>query len=161
MIAPWSRELSQNTAKCAIIDLGQAVSNWREYGRKRKQGIGGGRVGFPRFKRRKHEEGFRADNGPDTVGVDGKGATLPKIGPLAMVEHLRFRDRICEVTVNRTAGQWFASFSIDTGEPPFGLGRTHHRGRRRHHKTGRLLVGSRGGESQGTGTSPETTEEAG
>ena len=117
-ITPWSRELSQNAAKYAIIDVGQAISNWREYGRKRKQGISCRRIGFPRFKRRKHEEGFRADNGPDTVRVDGKGATLPKIGTVALVEHLRFTGRICEVTVNRTAGQWFASFSIDTGEPP-------------------------------------------
>ena len=34
-----------------------------------------------------------------------------------MVEQLRFAGRICEVTVNRTAGRWFASFSVDTGEP--------------------------------------------
>ena len=114
-------------------------SNWREYGRKRKQGISCRRVGFRRFKRRKHE-GFRADNGPHTVRVDGKGATLPKIGTLAMVQHLRFRGRICEVTVNRTAGQWFASFSIDTGErpPPLKDGPTIG-GRRRHRETGRLL----------------------
>ena len=40
----------------------------------------GRRIGFPRFKRRKHEQGFRADNGPDTVRVDGKAVILPKIG---------------------------------------------------------------------------------
>ena len=118
IIAPWSRELSQNAAKYAIIDLGQATSNWGEYRRKRKQGIDCRRVGFPRYKRRKHEQGFRADNGPDTVRVDGKSATLPKIGTVAMVEQLRFKGRICEVTVNRTAGQWFACFSIDTGDLP-------------------------------------------
>ena len=78
----------------------------------------GRRVGFPRFKRRKHEQGFRADNGPDTVRVDGKAVMLPKIGCVEMSEHLRFGGSIREVTVNRTAGQWFASFSIDTGEPP-------------------------------------------
>ena len=40
----------------------------------------GRRVGFPRHKRRKHEQGFRADNGPDTVRVDGKAVILPRIG---------------------------------------------------------------------------------
>ena len=28
IIAPWGRELSQNSAKYAIIDLGQAASRW-------------------------------------------------------------------------------------------------------------------------------------
>ena len=162
MITPWSRELSQNAAKYAIIDVGQAISNWREYGRKRKQGISCRRIGFPRFKRRKHEEGFQADNGPDTVRVDGKGATLPKIGTVALVEHLRFtgpdlrghrqpyrRPMVCQLLHRHRR------------TPASAQGRTHHGGRRRHRETGRLLRGNRGGDSQGTGTSPETTEEAG
>ena len=74
-------------------------------------------MGFPRFRRRKHEQGFRADNGPDTVRACGKTVILPKIGRVAMVEHLRFRGSIREVTVNRTAGRWSACFSIETGEP--------------------------------------------
>ena len=116
-IAPWCSQLSQNAAKYAIIDLGQASSRWGEYRRRLKQGINCRRVGFPRFKRRRHEQGFRADNGPDTVRVDGKTVVLPRVGRVAMVERLRFAGRICEVTVNRTAGRWFASFSVDTGEP--------------------------------------------
>ena len=59
----------------------------------------GHRVGFPRFKRRQHEQGFRADNGPDTVRVDDKAVVLPKIGRVDMVEPLRFAGSICEVTV--------------------------------------------------------------
>ena len=117
IIAPWGRELSQNSAKYAIIDLGQAASRWGEYRRKWKQGIPCRRVGFPRFKRRKHEQGFRADNGPDTVMALGRAVILPKIGRVTMVEHLRFSGRINEVTVNRTAGRWFACFSVETGEP--------------------------------------------
>ena len=76
--------------------------------------------GIPPFKRHRHEQGFRADNGPDTVRVDGKEVVLPKIGRVAMVEALRFRGSIREVTVNRTAGRWFACFAVETGEafPP-------------------------------------------
>ena len=117
MIAPWGRELPQNAAKYAIIDLGQAAESWGEYRRKVKEGRrAGGRVGFPRLKRRKHEQGFRADNGPHTVRVEGKSVILPKIGRVAMVEELRFAGSIREVTVNRTAGTWFACFCIEDGQ---------------------------------------------
>ena len=65
MIAPWGSALSQNAAKYAIVDFGQAAEGWGEYRQKMKAGHRSGRrVGFPRFKRRKHEQGFRADNGP-------------------------------------------------------------------------------------------------
>ena len=70
LIAPWGSVLSQNAAKYAVIDLGQAAENWGAYRKRLKAGQAAGRrVGFPRFKRRKHEQGFRADNGPDTVRV--------------------------------------------------------------------------------------------
>ena len=115
-IAPWGAELSQNAAKYAIIDLGQAATSWGEYRKRVKSGRRAGRrVGFPKFKRRKHEQGFRADNGSDTVRVDGKTVILPKIGMVAMVEDLRFRGSIREVTINRTAGTWFACFCVEDG----------------------------------------------
>ena len=119
MIAPWGTGLSQNAAKYAIIDFGQAAESWGEYRQKMKAGQRPGRrVGFPRFKRRKHEQGFRADNGPDTVKAEGKTVILPKIGRVAMVEELRFHGIICEVTINRTAGTWFASFCVEDGQAP-------------------------------------------
>ena len=37
-IAPWAAELSQNAAKHAIIDLGQAVDAWGEYRKRVKAG---------------------------------------------------------------------------------------------------------------------------
>ena len=46
-IAPWGRDLSQNSAKHAVIGLGQATGAWGEYRRRP-----------PRFKRRRHEQGF-------------------------------------------------------------------------------------------------------
>ena len=118
IIAPWAGPLSQNAAKYAIIDLGAAAENWGEYRKRLKAGQRSGRrVGFPRFKRRRHEQGFRADNGPDTVRVDGKVVILPKIGRATMVEHLRFHGSIREVTINRTAGTWFACFCVEDGQP--------------------------------------------
>ena len=78
-------------------------------------------MGFPRFKRRKHEQGFRADNGPETVKVNGKVAILPRIGRVAMVEELRFAASIREVTINRTAGVWFACFCVEDGQKPLAV----------------------------------------
>ena len=98
IIARWGGTLCQNAAKYAIIDFGAAAESWGEYRKRLKAGQRAGRrVGFPRFKRRKHEQGFRADNGPDTVRVDGKAVILPKIGTVAMVERLRFHGSIREV----------------------------------------------------------------
>ena len=119
MIAPWGIGLSQNAAKYAIIDFGQAAAAWGEYRKRVKKGQRPGRrVGFPRYKRRKHEQGFRADNGPDTVQAEGKVVILPKIGLVAMVEQLRFAGSIREVTINQTAGTRFACFCIEDGEAP-------------------------------------------
>ena len=116
LVAPWSGELSQNAAKYAVIDFGEAAERWGDYCRGLKAGRRPGRrVGFPKFKRRKHEQGFRADNGPGTVRVEGKFAVLPKIGRVAMVEDLRFAGSVREVTVNRTAGTWFACFCVEDG----------------------------------------------
>ena len=119
MIAPWGCKLSQNAARYAIIDFGQAVEGWGQY-RRRVKAVHrpGRRVGFPRYKRRKHEQGFRADNGSGTVKVEGQVVILPKIGPVSMVEHLRFQGSIRELTINRIAGIWFACFCIEDGQEP-------------------------------------------
>ena len=119
MIVPWGTELSQNAAKYAIIDFGQATESWGDYRQRVKAGQQPvRRVGFPTFKRRKHEQGFRADNGPDKVRADGQVVILPRIGPVAMVEKLRLAGSIRQVTVNRTAGVWFACFCIEDGQEP-------------------------------------------
>ena len=120
IIAPWGTNLSQNSAKYAVIDFGQAAEGWGEYRRKLKAGQRPGRrVGFPRLKQRKHEQGFRADNGPDTVKVEGKVVILPKIGRVRMAEELRWIGSIREVTLNRSTGTWYACFCIEDGaEPP-------------------------------------------
>ena len=73
MIAPWGSELSQNAAKYAIIDFGAAAENWGEYRHRVRAGQRPGRrVGFPRFKRRKHEQGFAPTTGPTPCGRRGR-----------------------------------------------------------------------------------------
>ena len=100
-----------------IVDLGQAANAWGAHRQRVRAGQRSGRrAGFPRFKRRRHEQGFRANNGPDTVRVDDKVVILPKIGKVAVVEHPRFAGSIREVTVNRTPGTWFARCCVEAGE---------------------------------------------
>ena len=127
IIAPWGVELSQNAAKYAVIDFGQAADAWGAYRQRVKSDERPGRrVGFPRFKRRRPEQGFRADNGPDTVRVDGRVVILPKIGRVALAEALGFQGSIREVAISRTAGTWFACFCIEDGRqaPPVKSGPT-------------------------------------
>ena len=81
-LAPWSVGLSQNAAKYAIADLGQAIDAFGAYRRAVKAGKKVRRVGFPRFHRRSSHCSFRADNGPRTVRMAGKAIRLPKIGTL-------------------------------------------------------------------------------
>ena len=49
--------------------------------------------------------------------MDSKAVILPKIGQVEMVECLRFHGSIREVTINRTAGTWFACFCVEDGQP--------------------------------------------
>ena len=51
MIAPWAAALSQNAAKYAVIDFGQAAKAWGAYRKRLKTGVPAGRrVGFPRVQ---------------------------------------------------------------------------------------------------------------
>ena len=59
IIAPWGKDLSQNAAKYAVIDFGQAAEAWGAYRKAVKAGKRPSRRrGFPRFKRRKTRAGL-------------------------------------------------------------------------------------------------------
>lgn len=107
---PWALVLSQNAVKYSIIALGDAVKAWRNDRQANR---------FPSFKsRRKHRRAFRADNGPDTVSVEGKRVKLPKIGWVKMRERLRFAGSIREVSIVQDGGRWFACVAVRTNDEP-------------------------------------------
>ena len=114
---PWCVALSQNAAKNAICNLGNAINAWTgrtKDGSKRKT-----KSRFPRFKKRGMHDSFRADNGRGTIETQGCAVKLPKIGWLKMREELRFDGAIAQCNVSKRAGRWFASFVVDTQcEPP-------------------------------------------
>ena len=120
MIAAWSAPLSQNAAKYAHHRLGpghRELGSLSE-GVSRLASAPAVALGFLASGGDGTSRDSAPDNGPDTVRVDGKAVVLPKIGRVAMVEQLRFHGSIREVTINRTAGMWFAAFCIEDGEEP-------------------------------------------
>ena len=117
-LAPWSASLSQNASKYAIVELGQAIEAFGTYRKAVRAGKKANPVGFPRFRKRSSASGFRADNGPGTVRLEGKSIRLPKVGTLRTRESLRFDGDVVEVTVKREAGRWFACVAVRMTETP-------------------------------------------
>jgi putative transposase len=105
---PWMLEVTKNAPQQAIKNVGAAFKNFFE-----------GRAKYPKFKKkRKSNDRFRADNGPDkhhpnAVEVDGKRVKLPVIGWIKMREKLRFEGKIKSAVVSRTADRWFVSLSVE------------------------------------------------
>ena len=114
---PWSRKLSQNVAKNAIIHMGRGLDAWGEYCQARKQGRPHRKTGFPPVRKRHRKLAFTLSNGCNSIKVDGCSVCLPRIGWVRMCEELRFEGDIMGVTVSRKGGRWFASFTVDTCKP--------------------------------------------
>ena len=117
-LAPWSKGLSQNAAKYALIGLGDAWGQfWSELGKSKKTGK---KLKFrpPRFKKRKAaKQTFRADNGPGTVRTCGKTIRLPRIGKVRTRETCRFERPIRECTVKYDGVRWYAVVVCDVPAP--------------------------------------------
>ena len=117
-LAPWSKGLSQNAAKYALIGLGDAWRQfWSALGKSKKTGK---KLKFrpPRFKKRKAaKQTFRADNGPGTVRTCGKTIRLPRIGKVRTREAYRFERPIRECTVKYDGVRWYAVVVCDVPAP--------------------------------------------
>lgn len=98
---PWCDRLSQNAAKRAIQNLGDAIKRW-----KTKQNT------FPKYKNRSGKCSYQADNGLNSVKVYKKRILLPKVGWVRMTRELRFRGDITKVVISRKADQWYASILV-------------------------------------------------
>ena len=100
----WTKSQDQVVANKSIFgNLGAALTNWCQK-----------RAKFPKFKKRGKKDSFTTN--AQTVEVKGKRIKLPKIGWVKMFQEVRFKGRIKEVTISRTAHRWFVSLIIDTGE---------------------------------------------
>ncbi|KJE24857.1 transposase [Frankia torreyi] len=118
-IAPWWAGCSKEAFSAGLADLANALKNFTD---SKKGKCKGGKVGFPRFKKRgKARDSFRYTTG--SYGPCGElHVKLPRIGPVKVHEPMGAltsrlvdgRARLGGATVSRTAGRWFVSFTVET-----------------------------------------------
>jgi putative transposase len=114
---PWSRKLSQNVAKNAIIHTGKGLDAWGAYKKALKEGKCPRRVGFPKYRKRGRHMSFTPTNGRNTIRVEGCRVRIPATVWVRMREPLRFAGDILAATVSLEADRWFIAFQVDTGQP--------------------------------------------
>jgi len=101
---PWMLRVTKSAPQMAIMQLGSAFENFFA-----------GRARYPRFRRKGVDERFTITN--DLFHVGDRGIRIPKLGWVRMREVLRFTGHIVSGSISRTAGQWYASITVDCPEP--------------------------------------------
>ena len=98
---PWMLEVTKNAPQMAIIQLGQAFSNFFS-----------GRSKYPKFRKKGMHDRFSLSN--DQFSIDDSRIRIPNLGWVRMRETLRFIGKIMSATVSRVADRWFVSITVDT-----------------------------------------------
>jgi putative transposase len=114
---PWMYEVSKCAPQEALRDLDKAFANFFRRVKEKKAGRNV-KVGFPRFKSKKHGlGGFRLTG---AIRVFEKAVQLPRLGLLRLKE----RDylptsgiHILSATVSEKAGRWFVSLQVEMEVP--------------------------------------------
>jgi putative transposase len=102
---PWMYEVSKCAPQEALRNLDRA---FRNFVRARKAGR---YCGFPRFKRKGIDDGFRLTG---SIRVLGRGVRLPRFGAIRSKEGTeKFRGRILSATVRRDADRWYVSLTVE------------------------------------------------
>lgn len=97
---PWMLEVTKNAPQMAIIQLGEAFTNFFA-----------GRGRYPRFRCKGVHDRFTLTN--DQFRVEGCRIRIPNLGWVRMRESLRFDGKILSATISRTADRWFVSIAVD------------------------------------------------
>jgi putative transposase len=106
---PWLRTVHRDAHAQPFAHLAKA---WRRYFEQRRAGQP---AHPPRFKK-KGRCGDRFYVANDKFRLDAKSAVLPKIGPVALREVLRWRGKIMGASVSREADHWFLSVQVEVSE---------------------------------------------
>ena len=104
---PWLKEVDSTALQAAVGDMDSAFKKYFD-GRK-----AGRKVGFPKFKSKKHcKASFQCKMGID-VGSDF--VKLPKLGKVKAVISMPIVGKVKHITVSQTkTGKFFASISVET-----------------------------------------------
>lgn len=115
---PWIEDIHRDAHAQPFQALGQA---WSNFFKARKTGKR--RVGSPVFKKKgKSRDSFYLAN--DKFRIEGRTATLPKIGEVKLRESRRFEGKILSGTVSRDADKWFLSVAVEVSEKQYRRDRT-------------------------------------
>ncbi len=116
---PWVNKVSKYCSQQAIQDLGIAFKKF--FNKQAK---------YPKFKKKGDKDSFYIGNDAFKIiqktTTNKKGKTriksylkLPLLEqPIPLKENLRFKGKINNVVISRTAGHWFASFSVSAQLAP-------------------------------------------
>jgi putative transposase len=114
---PWMYEVSKCAPQEALRDLDKAFANFFRRVKEKKAGRNV-KVGFPRFKSKKHGlGGFRLTG---AIRVFEKAVQLPRLGLLRLKErgYLPTSNvHILSATVSEKAGRWFVSLQVEMEVP--------------------------------------------
>ena len=104
---PWLKEVDSTALQAAVGDMDSALKKYFD-GRK-----AGRKVGFPKFKSKKHcKASFQCKMGID-VGSDF--VRFPKLGKVKAVISMPIVGKVKHITVSQTkTGKYFASISVET-----------------------------------------------
>ena len=100
----WLREINSQSLQCALLNLDGAYTKFFK-----------GLNSFPKFKKKSNKQSFQC---PQSVTLDNKGLSLPKIKePIKIILHRRFFGKIKTVTISKTpTNKYFASILVDTAK---------------------------------------------
>jgi putative transposase len=106
---PWLRTVHRDAHSQPFANLAQA---WRRYFSALREHRHAHR---PVFKKKgRCRDSFYVAN--DKLRLDGKRVVLPKVGPVALSESLRWPGRIIDASVSREADQWFLALRVEVPE---------------------------------------------
>lgn len=101
---PFTYEISKSVTNQAILDLGQAFTNFFR-----------GTTQYPTFKKKSHAQGsfyidgfrlkFKTINELTNKEIKGQYVLIPKLGYVKMSERLRFNGKINSCTISRVRNQ--------------------------------------------------------
>lgn len=110
---PWMGELPWAITNKALADLGSAFTHF--FRRVKQGGKPGGKLGYPRFKKKgRVREGFAVE-GRALAFVD-KQVKIPKLGWVRTQQELRFPGKILSARFSKRASHWYVSVQVEVDE---------------------------------------------
>lgn len=117
-LAPWWAENSKEAYSSGLDSLARALKAFSDSRSGKRRGP---RAGFPEFRSRARSRMHWAYTTGAFGIADPYGVKLPRIGRVHTLERIDTRvgdARILRTTVTRSAGRWFATFTVDRERAP-------------------------------------------